>query len=77
IRAAALQPDAELAERRRLALLLVGLHEAGEGLAQGGAYEGFLGAHCLLVQDEKRLAEVGVALVDFILQHSGLGVLAT
>ena len=74
--AAALQPDVQGVEGRGLAAGLVGNHQAGKRLAQRGADEGVLSAQLLLVKNVERLAEIGVALRDFLLQHAGLRILA-
>src|SRR5215467_4622056 len=76
VRAAALQSESKVREGSGLALGVVGFDETEKSLADGlGNHRGF-GSALLLLEDEQRLAEMGVAALDMLEEDRDLRMLA-
>src|SRR6185437_16925611 len=75
IRPTAFQPDTELAERGRLASLLIGEDQTGKGLFYGLRKESRFGADLLLFKDVEWFGKLRAALFYLFFQHRDLGIL--
>ena len=76
VRTAALHAQGERGERRGGAFDLVGLSERDEGAVDGLLHERRLVAGLLLIDDDHRLAQLGIARAELFHEQSGLRVLA-
>src|SRR5690348_10244983 len=76
IGAAALQAEGKLRKRGGLAFDFVGLDETEKGFANGLRNHRGFGSALLLLEDEQRLAEMGVTALDLLEEDRNLRVLA-
>src|SRR5690348_8976202 len=76
VRATAFESDTKIRQARGAAGELVCFREADERLANGAREHRRLGRAFLLLEKEERLAELRIALLDGVLNHRNLRVLA-
>src|SRR5258708_5590498 len=77
VRASTLQSQAQAGKRDACSPVLIGFHQAEEGVPNRFRQHRGFGAALLLLHDHERLIEIRISLVQLRAQNADLGVLAT